>query len=347
MESDNDKPLNPAQARQKLQQGLADYLAGNGPETIAFRIKRTRKANHLYPLKLTQQQRETLLECTQVSGKLKKKIEQAGDGTQVVPVTWNELNKVNDETGQAAYYARRPHKNRLMAVQGRVVKFFGEEHAEVFVPELPKARNQLAKRPNWIYQLKIRLIGSKPAIWRRIQVQNCTLDKLHEHIQTAMGWTNSHLHQFDIKGERYGDPELLEDGFQDFDCVDSTKTHLSQILPKTVKRFAFRYEYDFGDGWEHEVLFEGSPSADPKAKYPLCLEGELACPPEDCGGVWGYRDFLEAIRNPKHEEHENMLEWIGGRFDAEDFDPKQATKEMRKGLPDWRSMRQQENQQKN
>ncbi len=113
---------------------------------------------------------------------------------------------------------------------------------------------------------------------------------------------------------------------------------LSEILPKTGKRFSFRYEYDFGDSWEHEVMFEGSPPADPKSKYPLCVEGERACPPEDCGGVWGYADFLEAIRNPKYEEHESMLEWIGGKFDPEKFDPGKATKEMKKGLPDWREM---------
>ena len=137
MTHDDDKPLTPAQARQKLQKGLEDYLAGNGPETIVFRLKRTKKANDTYPLKLTQQQRETLLECTQLSRNLKKKIEQAGEGTQIVPVTWNELHKLNDETGQAAFYARSPHKKRLMAVMSRVVKFFEEEHAEVFDLDAP------------------------------------------------------------------------------------------------------------------------------------------------------------------------------------------------------------------
>jgi len=206
-------------------------------------------------------------------------------------------------------------------------------------PKLTKKPRRKSKATDALYQFKITLLGAKPPIWRRIQVQDCTLDKLHEHIQTAMGWTNSHLHQFEIKGQRFGDPELLDDGFDDFECVDSTKTMLSEILPKTGKRFAFKYEYDFGDSWEHEVMFEGIPPVDPKAKYPLCVEGERACPPEDCGGVWGYGDFLEAIRNPKHEEHESMLEWVGGRFDPEEFDPKRATKEMKKGLPDWRSMR--------
>jgi len=209
--------------------------------------------------------------------------------------------------------------------------------ANVFPAVPTKARK--SKPTDTLYQFKITLLGAKPPIWRRIQVKDCTLDKLHEHIQTAMGWTNSHLHQFDIKEEQYGDPELLDDGFEDFECVDSTKTNLSQILPKTGKRFAFKYVYDFGDGWEHEVLFEGTPAVDPKAKYPICLEGERACPPDDCGGVWGYGDFLEAIANPRHEEHESMLEWIGGRFDPEEFDAKQATKEMKKGLPDWRRMR--------
>jgi hypothetical protein len=200
------------------------------------------------------------------------------------------------------------------------------------------AKSKKPKPTDAVYQFKITLLDFKPLIWRRIQVKDCTLDKLHEHIQTAMGWTNSHLHQFDIKGKRFGDPELLDDGFDDFECIDSTKTYLSQVLPKTGRRFAFKYEYDFGDSWEHEVLFEGNLPVDPKAKYPWCLEGERACPPEDCGGVWGYAEFLNAIGNRKHPEHKDTLRWAGGSFDPERFDHEAATKKMKKGLPDWRNM---------
>jgi Plasmid pRiA4b ORF-3-like protein len=188
-----------------------------------------------------------------------------------------------------------------------------------------------------LYQFKITLQESHPPIWRRIQVRNCTLDKLHEHIQTAMGWTNSHLHHFRMGEQLYGDPDLMQENFEDMEYKDSTATKLSDILPKTGKRFRFQYEYDFGDSWYHEVLFEGVVRAEPKVKHPLCLEGARACPPEDCGGIWGYADFLKAIQNPKDERHEELLEWVGGRFDPEKFDPAKATKAMRKGLPDWRS----------
>ena len=190
-------------------------------------------------------------------------------------------------------------------------------------------------KPGRLYQFKITLLGIEPTIWRRIQITECSFDKLHEHIQTAMGWTNSHLHLFDIKGKHCGDPELLGEGFE---YVDSTRTLLSDLLPEDRTRLAFSYTYDFGDGWEHEVLFEGCPPLDPKAKYPLCLEGERACPPEDCGGVGGYVEFLEALSDEQHEDHEDMLEWISGKFDSEAFDPAAATKRMKKVLPNWRAM---------
>lgn len=186
-----------------------------------------------------------------------------------------------------------------------------------------------------IYQFKITLIGSKPPIWRRIQVEDCTLDKLHEHIQTAMGWTNSHLHRFEIGDRQYADPMLTEEDMEEFGYIDSTRTKLSQILPKTGKRLRIRYEYDFGDGWEHEVLFEGSFQKEPGKKYPICVDGARACPPEDVGGIFGFYEFLEALADPKHEEHENYVEWAGD-FDSMEFDVGKATKAMKKGLPDWR-----------
>jgi hypothetical protein len=165
---------------------------------------------------------------------------------------------------------------------------------------------------------------------------DCTLDTLHEHIQTAMGWSNSHLHQFRIGKQFYSDPMLMEEDFEEMDCRDSTRTKLSAILPKTGKRFRFIYEYDFGDSWYHDVLFEGCVQPEPGRPYPLCLEGKRACPPEDVGGVPGYAEFLQAIQNPDNEQHEDMLEWVGGKFDPEAFDAKKATKAMKKGLPDWR-----------
>jgi hypothetical protein len=197
----------------------------------------------------------------------------------------------------------------------------------------------LANSSAVLYQFKITLLGIEPPIWRRIQVQDCTLDKLHEHIQAAMGWTNSHLHIFDIKGKSYGDPDLLED---EFEYTDSTTTMLSDILPKTRKRLAIKYSYDFGDSWQHEVLFEGCPPVERNAKYPVCLEGERACPPEDVGGICGYQEFLAAIADTKHEQHRDLLRWCGGRFSPEQFDAEQATRAMRKGLPDWRKMRESE-----
>jgi hypothetical protein len=189
-----------------------------------------------------------------------------------------------------------------------------------------------------VYQIKITLLGIRPPIWRRVHVEDCTLDTLHEHIQTAMGWTNSHLHHFRVGEQLYGDPELMQENFEDSDYKDSTKTMLSAIVSKLGRHARFRYEYDFGDSWEHEILVEESSEAEPGRKYPFCVEGKRACPPEDCGGVWGYGDLLDAIGDKKHEQHEETLEWLGDDFDPDEFDPAATTKMMKQGLPDWRDM---------
>jgi hypothetical protein len=194
----------------------------------------------------------------------------------------------------------------------------------------------LPKSTDKIYQFKITLLESEPPIWRRIQVEDCTLDKLHDYIQTAMGWKNSHTHHFEIDGRLYGNRVLLKEDFEDRGYGDSTSTKISRLLPKTGQRFVFQYEYDFGDAWNHEIRLEGMVHADSRVRYPRCLEGQRACPPEDCGGIVGYGDFLEAIRNRNHERHEELLQWVGGRFDSEAFDPAKATEAMQKGLLDWR-----------
>jgi len=188
-----------------------------------------------------------------------------------------------------------------------------------------------------LFQFRITLKEVKPPVWRRIQVKDCTLDKLHEHIQTSMGWTNSHLHQFKIGDQLYGDPMLLYENWEKMDYDDSTNTKLSDIVPRSETRFRFEYEYDFGDGWEHDVLLEGCLRAEKGARYPICLEGERACPPEDVGGGWGYANYLQAIADPEHERHEELLGW-SGPFDPEAFDAGAATKRMRLGLPNWREM---------
>ena len=196
-----------------------------------------------------------------------------------------------------------------------------------------------AAKERIVYQFKITLLDSKPTIWRRILVPEGTLDDLHESIQTAMGWTNSHLHQFEIRRRRYGDPELLDDEWSDAKVTSSLETQLSELFSSKRPPRKLHYMYDFGDGWEHEVEFEGAAPAEAGKKYPCCIEGARACPPEDVGGIWGYPEFLEAIRNPKHEQHEFYLEWIGGAFDPEAFSAAEATKAMRKGMPNWRDDR--------
>jgi hypothetical protein len=115
------------------------------------------------------------------------------------------------------------------------------------------------------------------------------------------------------------------------------ETKVSKIVPQDGTQIRFEYEYDFGDGWEHEVLFEGCLQAEKGDRYPVCIEGARACPPEDVGGTSGYEEYLEVMSDPEHEEHESFLEWQGP-FDPEAFDAVATTKRMRRGLPDWRRM---------
>lgn len=178
-----------------------------------------------------------------------------------------------------------------------------------------------AKSAASIYQLKVVLAGSEPAIWRRLQVPgNATLGWLHAVLQTAMGWTNSHLHHFLTRDARYTDPRSIDDmGFGGPPDRDENRTALCEIAPRKGAKFS--YEYDFGDSWEHKITVERIlPPGAGLATNAHCLDGARACPPEDCGGVWGYTELLKVLKNPKHPEHGSMSAWLGGPFDAEALD---------------------------
>jgi hypothetical protein len=178
-----------------------------------------------------------------------------------------------------------------------------------------------------IYQLKIVLQGSKPPIWRRLQVKsNITLDVLHQIIQTAMGWDDVHLHQFDVYGTFYSSP-----AFQLEVAEDESHIKLNQIL--TTLKDKFIYEYDFGDCWDHQIVLEKILAVEPGTQYPYCLKGKRNCPPEDIGGIWSYQHFLTLLQDKNHPEHAEsleQLEWLGGDFDPEEFD----LAEINEGLAD-------------
>lgn len=171
--------------------------------------------------------------------------------------------------------------------------------------------------PKKNYRIKVTLQGSKPPIWRRILIpENITLYKLHQVLQIVMGWDDYHLHIFTIKGQIFGDP--AQDEYGDLNTKSEKHYHLNKLISTEGEKFL--YEYDFGDGWIHSIVLEKIQLADSEANYPVCVAGKRACPPEDVGGIWRYKDFLDAISDPTHEEHQDFLDWVGGTFDPQKFD---------------------------
>ena len=165
-----------------------------------------------------------------------------------------------------------------------------------------------------LYQLKVTLRDVKPLVWRRLKVRgDTTLARLHAILQAAMGWYNCHLHTFTIRGLDYSLPD------PEWDVQDERKVTLSGLGLSPKDRLC--YTYDMGDGWEHDVVIEAVKDAEtrrpPRA---VCLAGARRCPPEDVGGSYGYQHFRAVMRNPRHEEHEELREWIGGDFNPEAFD---------------------------
>src|SRR5713101_8876771 len=176
-----------------------------------------------------------------------------------------------------------------------------------------------------VYQLKVTLRDSKPPIWRRIQVTSDTrLSTLHRVLQVVMGWEGAHLHQFMAHGLYYGTPH------PDFGFEVKNEQHVSlhQVVSRVKDKLI--YKYDFGDSWDHELLVEKRLPLDEGKRYPLCLTGKRACPPEDCGGIWGYAGFLAAIHDPKHPDHDRWVEWAGDEFDPDAFDLDEINTELQR-----------------
>ncbi len=171
-----------------------------------------------------------------------------------------------------------------------------------------------AGHSNSIYQIKITLRYIEPLVCRHFLVRADTkLGELHSILQDVMGWDNAHLHGFRVGRDHYGEP--------DPDFPGDVKNEHNVRLDKIANTgSSFIYDYDFGDSWEHDLEIEKILPAEPGAHYPVCLDGQRACPPEDCGGPPGYANMLEAFYDLKNEEHEEIVEWMGDDFDAEAFD---------------------------
>ena len=158
-------------------------------------------------------------------------------------------------------------------------------------------------------------VADGAAVWRRLLIpSDITLADLHDLLQLAIGWTDSHLHEFLFHGKRYGstDPDV---GVTE--AIDQRKVRLNQLLARVGAKIV--YTYDFGDGWEHGIVLEKGLPVEPNMAYPLCTGGRGACPPEDCGGIGGFYNLLEALQNPRHPQHEELLEWVGEEYDPEKF----------------------------
>lgn len=188
----------------------------------------------------------------------------------------------------------------------------------------------MRKKFERVYQFKITLEGIEPPIWRRIQVpETYSFWALHVAIQDALGWEDYHLHQFEMVDPSAGTKVEIGIPVEEFGFGADR-----EILPGWEQRIADYFSpenrlanstYDFGDNWEHTIELEEILPQDENVEYPRCIAGKRACPPEDCGGVWGYKDFLAIIGDPENEEYEEMMEWAGGEFDPEHFDVKEVS----------------------
>jgi hypothetical protein len=177
-----------------------------------------------------------------------------------------------------------------------------------------------------IYGIKVTLLGTKPPIWRRLLVPaSMTLAKLHDVLQTAIGWHDCHMHEFRAGERHFGrpDPEDISMGMQ---VENERNIRLSSVLRRPGAKLI--YTYDFGDNWEHAIVLEKLLPLLPDMSTPICIDGSLACPPDDCGGIPGFYELLDALADPNHEQHQEMRDWIGGDFDPQAFSVEEVNRKL-------------------
>ncbi|MFT7650821.1 MAG: hypothetical protein ACI8Y4_005596 [Candidatus Poriferisodalaceae bacterium] len=175
-----------------------------------------------------------------------------------------------------------------------------------------------------VHSLRVELLYVEPTVWRRFVVPSETkLPKFNRLLEAVMGWEGYHLHSFEIGDLRIGQPD--ED---DVALIDERRLTVQQILPRAGSQL--RWAYDFGDNWQHDVVVEAIEEPSPDVRYPVCVEGKEACPPEDCGGESGYDDLRVALADPDNPEHDFLKEWAGFEFNPDAFDQMTATTQLRR-----------------
>jgi len=258
-------------------------------------------------------------------------VPEAGDPVEVTSLEITHDNRVTQiivyNLGIMLFYTNDEIYPRVLRVRSAIDRQIdkqlqdGREDQEVSTSQPSpgkKTRSQKGHNSRQVYQIKVALLEVEPLIWRRFLVPtSVTLHRLHLILQDVMGWSNYHLYRFKIGREEYGEPDP-DNEFNELNFKNSRRTKLGQVV--TRKGNTFRYEYDFGDSWEHMLLVEDILQYQSDMRYPVCLTGERACPPEDCGGPYGYADLLEIIADPSHEDYHDMMTWLGGHFDPESFD---------------------------
>ena len=251
---------------------------------------------------------------------------------RIAPTNDRQIVGVMNEFAFQGEGLRGPHNANLFSMSmglselilGPLIKCHGtpaDELAVFFrhdatVIALPIAKATTAPSQRRVHQLKVTLRGTTPPIWRRVVVDGGeTLHHLHAVIQAALGWYDAHLHDFEIDGQRYGVPDP-----DDWTPVkDERRVSIDQAVGDGHHKI--RYTYDFGDNWVHDITIEATLPSDDVATVPGCIGGRRACPPEDCGGPWGYRELLDILADPTHPERSERLEWNGGLIDPDAFDP--------------------------